>query len=81
MLKRVDDAIKSYDDKAISVVGHNDNVPISGALQKTYATNWELSVARATTVVRFLQEAGIEPERLLSTGRAEYAPVAANDIP
>ena len=81
VLKRVADAIKSYDDKAIRVVGHTDNVPISGALQKTYATNWELSVARATTVVRFLQEAGIEPERLVATGRAEYAPIAENDSP
>ena len=79
VLKRVADAIKSYDDKAIRVVGHTDNVPISGALQKTYASNWELSVARATTVVRFLQESGIEPERLVATGRAEYAPVAEND--
>ena len=46
-VERVADAIKSYDDKAIRVVGHTDNVPISGALQKTYASNWELSVARA----------------------------------
>jgi chemotaxis protein MotB len=81
VLKRVADAIKSYDDKAIRVVGHTDNVPISGALQKTYASNWELSVARATTVVRFLQESGIEPERLVATGRAEYAPVAENESP
>jgi chemotaxis protein MotB len=79
VLKKVADAIKSYDDKAIRVVGHTDNVPISGALQKTYASNWELSVARATTVVRFLQESGIEPERLVATGRAEYAPIAEND--
>jgi chemotaxis protein MotB len=79
VLKKVADAIKAYDDKAIRVVGHTDNVPISGALQKTYASNWELSVARATTVVRFLQESGIEPERLVATGRAEYAPIAAND--
>jgi chemotaxis protein MotB len=81
VLKRVADAIKSYDDKAIRVVGHTDNVPISGVLQKTYASNWELSVARATTVVRFLQESGIEPGRLVATGRAEYAPVAENDSP
>ena len=81
VLKRVADAIKSYDDKSIRVVGHTDNVPISGALQKTYPSNWELSVARATTVVRFLQESGIEPERLVATGRAEYAPVAENDSP
>jgi chemotaxis protein MotB len=81
VLKRVADAIKSYEDKAIRVVGHTDNVPITGALQKTYASNWELSVARATTVVRFLQESGIPPERLVATGRAEYAPVAENDSP
>ena len=81
VLKKVADAIMSYDDKAIRVVGHTDNVPISGALQKTYASNWELSVARATTVVRFLQESGIEPGRLVATGRAEYAPVAQNDSP
>lgn len=79
VLKKVADAIKSYADKAIRVVGHTDNVPISGALQKTYASNWELSAARATTVVRFLQESGIEPERLVATGRAEYAPIAEND--
>jgi len=79
VLKKVADAIRSYDDKAIRVVGHTDNVPISGALQKTYASNWELSVARATTVVRFLQESGIEPGRLVATGRAEYAPIAENE--
>ena len=81
VLKRVADAISSYDDKAIRVVGHTDNVPIKGTLQKVYASNWELSVARATTVVRFLQESGIEPERLIATGRAEYAPVAENETP
>ena len=81
VLKKVADAIKSYEDKAIRVIGHTDNIPISGALQKVYATNWELSSARATTVVRFLQESGIAPERMVATGRAEYAPVAANDSP
>jgi chemotaxis protein MotB len=81
VLKKVADAIKSYDDKAIRVVGHTDNVPITGALQKIYASNWELSAARATTVVRFLQDSGIAPERLVATGRAEYAPVASNDDP
>jgi len=81
VLKKVADAMKSYEDKAIRVVGHTDNVPITKGLQKVFPSNWELSVARATTVVRFLQDAGIEPERLLATGRAEYAPVAPNDTP
>ena len=81
VLKKVADALKSYEDKAIRVVGHTDNVPITKGLQKVFPSNWELSAARATTVVRFLQDAGIEPERLLATGRAEYAPVAPNDSP
>jgi chemotaxis protein MotB len=81
VLKKVADALRSYEDKAIRVVGHTDNVPITKGLQKVFPSNWELSAARATTVVRFLQDTGIEPERLLATGRAEYAPVAPNDSP
>jgi chemotaxis protein MotB len=81
VLKKVADAMKAYEDKAIRVVGHTDNVPITGGLQKVFPSNWELSAARATTVVRFLQDAGIPPERLIATGRAEYAPVADNESP
>jgi chemotaxis protein MotB len=81
VLKKVADAINTYEDKAIRIVGHTDNVPISKAAQKVFPSNWELSAARATTVVRFLQQAGIAPERLIATGRAEYAPVAPNDSP
>lgn len=81
VLKEVADAMKDYEDKAIRVVGHTDNVPIAKAARNVFPSNWELSAARATTVVRFLQEAGIAPGRLIATGRAEYAPVAANDSP
>jgi chemotaxis protein MotB len=79
VLQKVAESLKGYEDKAIRIVGHTDNVPISGGLQKVFPSNWELSAARATTVVRFLQDAGIAPERLVATGRAEYAPVAPND--
>ena len=78
VLKKVGEAVKGYNDKVIRVVGHTDNVPIK---TKTFPSNWELSVARATTVVRFLQETGIPPERMVASGRAEYQPVAANDTP
>jgi chemotaxis protein MotB len=81
VLKKVADAMKSYEDKAIRIVGHTDNVPITKGLQKVFPSNWELSAARATTVVRFLQDSGIAPERLIATGRAEYSPVAPNDSP
>ena len=61
VLQKVADSLKSYEDKAIRIVGHTDNVPISGGLQKVFPSNWELSAARATTVVRFLQDNGIPP--------------------
>src|SRR5712692_10311930 len=79
VLKKVGEALKGYEDKVIRIVGHTDNVPISKSAQKIFPSNWELSVARATTVVRFLQETGIPPERMVASGRAEYQPVAEND--
>jgi chemotaxis protein MotB len=79
VLKKVGEALKGYDNKIIRVVGHTDNVPIAKSLQSTFPTNWELSVARATTVVRFLQDVGIPPERMVAAGRGEYDPVDSND--
>ncbi|HXZ25084.1 MAG TPA: OmpA family protein [Nitrospiria bacterium] len=81
ILKKVGEALKGYDNKIIRVVGHTDNVPVAKSLQATFPTNWELSVERATTVVRFLQEVGVPPERLVASGRSEYDPVASNDTP
>lgn len=78
VLEKVAGALKGYDDKVIRVVGHTDNVPIAKALQQVFPSNWELSVARATTVVRYLQSAGVPPERMMASGRAEYEPVADN---
>jgi chemotaxis protein MotB len=80
-LKNVGEALKGYDDKIIRVVGHTDNKPIKKSLQAIFPSNWELSVARATTVVRFLQEVGVPPEGMIASGRAEYDPVAPNDTP
>jgi chemotaxis protein MotB len=79
VLKKVGDALKGYEDKVIRVVGHTDNVPITKSLQRRFPSNWELSVARATTMVRFLQEVGVPPERMIASGRAEYQPIAEND--
>ncbi len=81
VLKKVGDALKGYENKIIWVVGHTDNVPVAKALQRTFPSNWELSVARATNVVRYLQEVGVSPERMVASGRAEYDPVASNDTP
>ena len=81
VLKKVGDALKGYENKIIRVVGHTDNVPVAKSLQATFPSNWDLSVARATNVVRYLQEVGIPPERMIPSGRGEYEPVAPNDTP
>lgn len=80
VLKRVGDILKEVADKNIRVEGHTDNVPISPRLQQTFPSNWELSTARATNVVHFLQDrVGIAGERLSASGLSQYSPVAAND--
>jgi chemotaxis protein MotB len=74
--------VKGLTDKVIRVEGHTDNVPISKPLRATYPTNWELSAARATTVVRFLQDStGVPPEMLMAAAFGEYRPIAPNDTP
>ncbi|MGE5552334.1 MAG: flagellar motor protein MotB [Betaproteobacteria bacterium] len=61
----------------VRIEGHADNVPIHNT---RYASNWELSVARATRFLTFLQVTGnLPPERLSAAGYGEYRPVAPND--
>ena len=80
VLDKVISILKDVKDKRIQVEGHTDNVQIVSALKKRFPTNWELSTARATEVVRYLQEAGgLTPQMLSATGYAEYQPVAPND--
>ncbi len=66
----------------IHVIGHTDNVPIRGNARARFATNWELSAARALAAVRFLTErAGVDPRRLGAVGYGEFRPVADNSTP
>jgi chemotaxis protein MotB len=81
VLQKVISILKDVKDKAIRVEGHTDNVQIVGALAKKFATNWELSAARAINVARFLQEQGIDPAVLSAVAYGEYKPVASNDTP
>ena len=61
----------------IRIEGHTDNVPISN---HEFKSNWELSAARATEVVRYLVESfGFPPDRISAAGYAEYRPVADNN--
>lgn len=79
VLERVGKALLDVSDQAINVEGHTDNVPISAELKKWYPTNWELSVARASAVARYLQEKiGVDPSSISATGYGQYKPIASN---
>ncbi len=76
-LKVLADVLKKNPDVDILVEGHTDNVPIKTAIFKD---NWDLSVARATSIVRILtDDYNLVPTRLTASGRGEYFPKASND--
>jgi chemotaxis protein MotB len=65
-------------DFPITVEGHTDPTPIA---TPQFPSNWELSGARASSVVRLFVDAGVAPQRLTATGYGEQRPVASNDTP
>ncbi len=68
--------LNDYKQIEILIEGHTDNVPISNESVKD---NWDLSVKRATSVARLLQNRyGVEPGRMIAGGRGEYLPKASN---
>lgn len=78
ILQKMVETLKSVRDKAIRIEGHTDNVQISGALTRTFPTNWELSAARAINVTKYLQQQGVDPASLSAAAFGEYKPVADN---
>jgi chemotaxis protein MotB len=76
VLGKVAQVLNSRPDIEFLVEGHTDNVPIKGG---PIADNWDLSVKRATSVVRILQnQFKIDPKRMTAGGRSEFLPVADN---
>lgn len=77
VLGKVAEVIGAQKDLEVMVEGYTDNKPISTAGIKD---NWDLSVKRATSVVRVLQDDfNIAPDRLVAAGRSEYKPLESND--
>ncbi|MBA3972298.1 MAG: OmpA family protein [Bacteroidetes bacterium] len=75
-LKKLAEVLNKSLDVDILIEGHTDNVPIKTAL---YKDNWDLSAARATSVVRLLtDDYKLESKRLTASGKGEYFPVASN---
>ena len=63
---------------SIRVEGFTDNLPINTSV---YPSNWELSAARAASVVHLLTDEGVDPKRLAAIGYGEYRPIADNSTP
>jgi chemotaxis protein MotB len=74
-LQHLADALKPFSN-AIRVEGHTDNRPINTT---EFPSNWELSAARAASVVHLFMDRGIEPDRLAVIGYGQYRPIGAND--
>lgn len=82
VLSKVGTILNEVKDKEIRVEGYSDNLPISPRLQSIYPSNWELSSARAISVVQFLRNSlNIPGERLSASGFAEFRPIADNSTP
>ncbi len=67
---------EKYSDYKIAIKGYTDNSPITTA---RFPSNWELSAVRATTVLRFFIDEGIDPARMSATGYADLFPIADNN--
>ena len=79
-LKDLANALENNPDISVMIEGHTDDVPVVPGPRMR--DNWDLSVLRATSIVRILlEESDIDPERLLVAGRGEYMPVDPDDTP
>ena len=66
-------------DVSVNIEGHTDTVPIKN---ERFVDNWALSTGRATSIVRILtKDYGLDPHRIVASGRGEFKPVQSNDTP
>ena len=76
-LKSLAKVLNTTKDINVMIEGHTDNVPIK---TKIYEDNWDLSAARATTIVRILtKDDGFDPSRITASGRGLYHPIKSNN--
>jgi chemotaxis protein MotB len=80
-IEEVAATLRGVGGKRFQVAGHTDNQPIVTKKKELYPTNWELSAARAISVVKLLVAHGVDPGMLSAAGYAAFDPVAANGTP
>ncbi|MEO0975298.1 MAG: OmpA family protein, partial [Pseudomonadota bacterium] len=77
LLERVAAALRDVPGRVV-VAGHTDNDPMPNSLRLKFASNWELSQARAETVRALLESNGVNPARLVAEGRADTEEIVPN---
>ena len=78
VLSIIAESLNAYPDRAISIEGHTDNVPVIHNAR--YESNWELSAARALAALNYFQQKDrVDPKRLKLVGYGQYRPVSSND--
>jgi chemotaxis protein MotB len=75
-LRQVASALREFPDRDFLVAGHTDNA--ATRRHARFASNWELSTARAVEVVKYMQSNGVDPRHLAAAGYSEFDPVAQN---
>ncbi len=76
VLAKVAKVVNSKPDFECMVEGHTDNIPYKKGV---LVDNWDLSVKRSTSIIRVLQELGVNPNQLIAAGRSHYIPLVDND--
>jgi chemotaxis protein MotB len=81
-LNAINTVLEGYPNRPICVEGHTDNVPIGPSILDKFATNWELSTARAIRVMNYMAEhLRLDESMMAVKGFGPYKPVADNDTP
>jgi chemotaxis protein MotB len=79
IIEKLSGVLNDYPGYQVRVEGHTDSAPIGAKLKSTFASNWELSTARATHVIRYMiYGLKVAPERLSAVGYAHYRPIGDN---
>jgi chemotaxis protein MotB len=82
ILDKVSEVLARYPDREIRIAGHTDNVGIGLEFQERFKSNWELSSARATSVLHYLRtKHNLDPQHIAAVGYGEYRPIADNSTP
>ena len=74
-LQKIAEVMQKNVDINMAIEGHTDSIPIK---TNRFKDNWDLSVARSVSVVRLLQDAGVEPQRVTASGKGEFSPIGDN---